>query len=436
MSSFASLVTIVSFVQICQFDLTQIQHKNVLDSSTPNYSRNTSVLVKIVQGDKWNSESHLEKWNNESLTFNRYRNTGEMTHTKTSAKTPNGQNFTFYKVITASNTQGHSEMSTTEQNINKLDISATVTVRQNETEIFYYQKAALISSVSTTKPKSTTILIDEHCLSDGVCKQRHGNTEWVCFCHPECEKCNDCLVNLNRNTTPSKYDHSCYSWTNEYIVQPTKGFQVVDSCSNTYKDTSIEEKCMANDIGSHGTFVLHDKEVFKNKFCAYCNDVTIYESFAIRFFSANFDVENYLSISGNWSEAAKLKFFLVSAFFQVVAPENNMLKTCIIKPADDDDYICQLFSNNTRSLDTDLPHTYTFCARKNEFERAMCIGVGDIYMIRTDVIYGLSVMFNFRPKITQEDNDISYQCHTWTKEVSQLLTSFSITCIMICLGQD
>ncbi|CAC5403892.1 unnamed protein product [Mytilus coruscus] len=96
------------------------------------------------------------------------------------------------------------------------------------------------------------------------------------------------LISPDNSTISSDLHFDCMPpimFKSQFNVQ---GYLVVKTCPKDLKNTEIDIKCQSDDIFSFGPRVITDSNiVFKNRFCAKCNNANVYKPFDVIFTHIN-----------------------------------------------------------------------------------------------------------------------------------------------------
>ncbi|CAC5356665.1 unnamed protein product [Mytilus coruscus] len=142
------------------------------------------------------------------------------------------------------------------------------------------------SADQTTQPgiqtSTTSKILEDTCLSFGGCipPETLSDLDWYCNCDKACVNYNDCCLQFNLTSPISNHVYQCIKNSTE--TTSYMGFQAVSKCALGYDNKTVEEKCHQDNLLENGPPVALSKNmVFKNKYCALCNDVNEYIPFDV-----------------------------------------------------------------------------------------------------------------------------------------------------------
>ncbi|CAG2247539.1 unnamed protein product [Mytilus edulis] len=161
-------------------------------------------------------------------------------------------------------------------------------------------KNNIIEQNSTSNPKQYSSLnskteIEELvsldlCRQYSSCEHVSNMTFKICHCDALCILYNDCCYNADipdDSTVSKDLLFDCISPMLTSWMTGIKGYKVVKTCPKDLINTEIDIKCQSDDIFLFGPWVITDSNiVFKNRFCAKCNNASNYNSFDIKFTNA------------------------------------------------------------------------------------------------------------------------------------------------------
>ena len=168
--------------------------------------------------------------------------------------------------------------------------------------------------------------------------------------------------------------------------------------------------------------LMYNKSVvYKNKFCAYCNNISSFENFYIQFYPEDINLSEVRSFQ---DQQGKLEIFLRFGKYVVVPPGGARLRTCLINSISNNKSFCELYSNpvvQTFSYHSVMYRNY-FCLsqeQRSSVENLGCLGPFFERIPTYFKLAGLSVMFSFTEQMSgQKPQD--KECEIWTKEVRKI----------------
>ncbi|CAG2230393.1 unnamed protein product [Mytilus edulis] len=191
------------------------------------------------------------------------------------------------------------------------------------------------SSKPNTKIKDLVPL--DLCQQFSSCERASNLIFKFCRCDALCTLYNDCCYNADipeNSTISSDLQFECMPFIMDKSVFDVQGYSVVTSCPQDLKDTEIDIKCQSDDIFSFGPFVITDSNiVYKNRFCAKCNNINVYEPFDVIFTHINSTIRknsNASIVMASLQDTYKKRDLnnLVVEFISPVA--ENLLRECIV----------------------------------------------------------------------------------------------------------
>ncbi|VDI32267.1 Hypothetical predicted protein [Mytilus galloprovincialis] len=128
------------------------------------------------------------------------------------------------------------------------------------------------------------------CRQYSSCEHVSNMTFKICHCDALCILYNDCCYNADIPDDSTVSKDLLFDCISPMLTSPwtaNKGYQVVKTCPKDLINTEIDIKCQSDDIFLFGPWVITDSNiVFKNRFCAKCNNTSNYKSFDIKFTNA------------------------------------------------------------------------------------------------------------------------------------------------------
>ncbi|CAG2187303.1 unnamed protein product [Mytilus edulis] len=332
--------------------------------------------------------------------------------------------------ITTSDTTSNSKEQVTStdgswNNVNGKTTSDTTSrsiFQVNGTDMYRNKIGKATLSEKTTKSDEQTStnpnMLEDECLSYGVCKFPK-DLDRYCYCDEKCNVYKDCCEkhNLITNITPDRY--KCMKQTTEKYNM--KGFQTISMCSLEYHDNTIKEKCQEDNMIENGPPVVdyENINIFKNMYCAICNNVTDYIPFEIRFYNAKMTAEEMDQFS-NLTKLSKLTLLFTKADYELIPPPDVELRTCVAEMIVNNHPLCKKYVNpivqtDGRSFDV---YRNSFCISINERQHMFYCFINLLNFVwQFNEIRSLSVIFSFRePKSYVDDVN---SCKEWSIEVER-----------------
>ncbi|XP_063447280.1 uncharacterized protein LOC134726794 [Mytilus trossulus] len=262
--------------------------------------------------------------------------------------------------------------------------------------------------------------VKDVCFEKGGCPTQDTLNEygWFCNCDSECEHYNDCCLQHNSKAENVHHVYQCIKFKTDDTS--LIGFQAISSCLLEYENQTVQDKCLVNNLLETGTPVVVGKNsVFKNKYCALCNDVKTYIPFDVTFYdvkmtSAEFD---YFQ---NQTTKSKLSYIFMHGDFKLEPPPNSDLRICPANLIENSHPRCQSYVNPTF-----IPVGRGYRLYRNEFcmpdqeKQKYFICMANIMGVlwRLNEIHSLSVIFSFKePKMMTASSN---ECEKWSEEVER-----------------
>ncbi|CAG2219621.1 unnamed protein product [Mytilus edulis] len=236
------------------------------------------------------------------------------------------------------------------------------------TAVSRYKRTPLeITTQSDQQTSTYPNMLEDECFSFGGCKLPEYFIDSYCYCDEKCNDYKDCCEkhNLITNITPDRY--KCIKQNTE--KNKKKGFQTISMCSLEYHDNTIKEKCQEDNMIENGPPVVdyENIDIFKNMYCAICNNVTDYIPFEIRFYNAKMTAEEMDQFS-NLTKLSKLTLLFTKADYELIPPPDVELRTCVAEMIVNNHPLCKKYVNpivqtDGRSFDV---YRNSFCISRNE----------------------------------------------------------------------
>ncbi|CAG2229629.1 unnamed protein product [Mytilus edulis] len=164
--------------------------------------------------------------------------------------------------------------------VNRFDRSTDTTT----TDIFKH------NSSLNSKTEIEELVSLDLCRQYSSCEHVSNMTFKICHCDALCILYNDCCYNADIPDDSTVSKDLLFDCISPMLTSPwpaNKGYQVVKTCPTDLINTEIDIKCQSDDIFLFGPWVITDSNiVFKNRFCAKCNNASNYKSFDIKFTNA------------------------------------------------------------------------------------------------------------------------------------------------------
>ena len=224
-------------------------------------------------------------------------------------------------------------------------------------------------------------------------------------CDDLCLLYNDCCFDADisdDSTVSNDLQFDCVSPIP--ALSANKGYQVVKTCPKDLKNTEIEIKCQSDDIFSFGPWVITDSNiVFKNRFCAKCNNISDYISFDVKFTNAkDTATQNTPSIVLAALQDLYKERVKNSLFVEFIPPVDADLRQCVVtrKPKNESTH-CLIYYTSPVFVTSDKGNALirnTFCIDP-EYTFLMCVGMVNPLMDTVFEFYDvfpMTVLFQFQ----------------------------------------
>ncbi|CAG2232427.1 unnamed protein product [Mytilus edulis] len=163
-----------------------------------------------------------------------------------------------------------------------LQVTGTAVFRNKTGKRNPIEKTTKSDQQTSTNPN----MIEDECSAFGGCKLQERLIDRYCYCDEKCYYYKDCCEKHNTTTNIAQDRYKCVRMnTEKYHL---KGFQTISMCSLKYRDNTIKQKCLKGNMVENGPPVVdyEKKDIFKNMYCAICNNVFDYIPFDIKFYNA------------------------------------------------------------------------------------------------------------------------------------------------------
>ncbi|CAC5403893.1 unnamed protein product [Mytilus coruscus] len=146
----------------------------------------------------------------------------------------------------------------------------------------------IFQQYSSSNPKTDIeeLVSLDLCRQYSSCERVSNLTFKFCQCDALCVIYNDCCYNADipdNSTVSSDLQFDCISPIMFSLEAAYNGYQVVKTCPKNLKNTEIDIKCQSDDIFLFGPWVITNSNImFKNRFCAKCNNANVYKPFDVK----------------------------------------------------------------------------------------------------------------------------------------------------------
>ncbi|CAC5410452.1 CELSR3 [Mytilus coruscus] len=272
--------------------------------------------------------------------------------------------------------------------------------------------------ISTTTEKYPN-LHNDMCFSLGLCKYIPPEGNWFCYCDAKCMVYNDCCVDHDKtDVTQNQQKYECFSGTSDASV--IAGYFVSVSCPNDYGNQTVIARCSRASLVSDGPFVVsNESHIFRNKFCAYCNNVTNFTSFDLQLYNLRVDEDEYRKVSSELTGPEKLNYTLQLSDYLQIIPSGTVTRFCMTGLHDTKYFACQLYVNPVTVLDTNNEtrvYRNSLCVTPGDVKHIHCLA-GRFHVQGVDefTIHKLSVLFSFKAVVEERDN---IECAVWSQKIA------------------
>lgn len=243
---------------------------------------------------------------------------------------------------------------------------------------------------------------------------------WYCKCDELCEEYNDCCQGHNLTEDKrSDVDYNCM------VIDESKeilwGIQTISNCPPSYQSDTDIRKCTHGHIRNTGppVFDLHNKSrVYRNKYCALCHGISVSSMDVV--FSTDQDYYNDIDQLSKMNDFKFQEFLFNISSYRLVIPEDVNVRYCISGLVQNEDYLCNRYSNPIyydaeqkfyrNNLCRDIADTsFPLCIK--EFMDLLSENSGYDYFFDFPK---LSILFSFTETKSQIDKR---ECREWKKEV-------------------
>ncbi|CAG2199556.1 CELSR3 [Mytilus edulis] len=226
------------------------------------------------------------------------------------------------------------------------------------------------------------------------------------------------LYSVASEIEKNQQKYECLSGTSDATVNA--GYFVSVSCPTDYGNQTVIDRCSRVSLVKDGTFVVsNESHIFRNEYCAYCNDVTNFTSFDLQLYNLRINVDEYRKVSSELTGQEKLNYTLQLSDYLQMIPPGTVTRFCMTGLQDRKNFACQLYVNPVIAVDTNhITRLYRniFCVIPSDVKHIRCLPrILDIPSVGVFTIHKLSVLFSFKTVIEKSDN---IDCGVWSQEVS------------------
>ncbi|CAG2233622.1 BCHE [Mytilus edulis] len=292
----------------------------------------------------------------------------------------------------------------------------------SSTELTHVEKSSLIDQTkisanqqfiySTSVSPYEALVLSDPCYQDGTCEFTQTiMEEQYCNCDKKCHQfkdcCHDIKYNEELNSVYTPY-YQCYKSSNNIY----KGLFAVAECPPMEDNTTILHLCQSDDFLRVGPCVVSDDIIFKNKYCAFCHNITLYKTFDLTLKLSG--VVTSIILYENMSNSDRMNhIFHMSKGYQLIPPKGTVVRPCMLQLAGNNDTLCQKFINPVYLFEKRMAYFYRnyFCGPGSNRHLLKC--TGRLYdRLGRDTIYPITILFSFTEKETKKEDctKMTYQC--------------------------
>lgn len=264
-------------------------------------------------------------------------------------------------------------------------------------------------SYQTSISPEGALILSEPCYLYGTCEFTQAMEKQYCNCDEQCHQFKDCChgikYNENQNSVYTPY-YQCYKYSStEYT-----GLVAVAECPDTEVNTTVALLCQSNDLLNVGPCVVNNNIIFKNKYCAFCHNITLYDTFDLRIQLVRVDPS---ILQENISSLERMDYCLQNGKgFRLLAPNGITIRPCMLKLEDNNDTLCQMFINPVyQFIHRELQiYRNRFCVPVPSRDLVKCLGPLYDNFDRFK-IYPMTILFSFeeRKQHTAYCTNLNYQ---------------------------
>ncbi|CAG2187305.1 unnamed protein product [Mytilus edulis] len=288
------------------------------------------------------------------------------------------------------------------------------------TAVSRYKRTPLeITTQSDQQTSTYPNMLEDECFSFGGCKLPEYFIDSYCYCDTKCNDYKDCCAKHNLITNIAQDRYECIRINTE--ENKKKGFQTISMCSLEYHDNTIKEKCKEDNMIENGPPVVdyRNVDIFKNMYCAICNNVTDYFPFGIKFYNAKIIAEEMDQFQ-NLTKKSKLSLLFTDADYELIPPPGLELRTCVAEMIENSHPLCKKYVNPILQIDGRRVDVFrnSFCISRNERQHQFyCFRPFLNIIWANNDVRSLSVIFSFREPKSYVD-DVNF-CKEWSIEVER-----------------
>ncbi|CAG2189834.1 unnamed protein product [Mytilus edulis] len=164
-------------------------------------------------------------------------------------------------------------------------------------------------SYQTSISPNAALILSEPCYPFGTCELTQTMKKQYCNCDKQCLQFKDCCHDIkydeHLNSVYTPYYH-CYKDSNDEYT----GVFAVTECPDTEVNTTVTLLCQSNDLMNVGPCVVNNNIIFKNKYCAFCHNITLYDTFDLEIHLNEVDPS---MLQENISRSERMDSFLKTA---------------------------------------------------------------------------------------------------------------------------
>ncbi|XP_063424719.1 uncharacterized protein LOC134708227 [Mytilus trossulus] len=293
------------------------------------------------------------------------------------------------------------------------------------TDVFWNKLFPLEITTQSDQPTFTyPNILEDECFSFGGCKLPEYLIDSYCYCDDKCNYYKDCCAKHNLTTNIVLDRYKCIQINTQKNTK--KGVQTISMCSLKYHNNNITEKCLENNMIENGPPVVDYKnvDIFKNMYCAICNNVHDYIPFDLKFYNAK-SIAEEMDQFQNLTKKSKLILLFADADFELIPPPGVEVRTCVAEMIVNNHPLCKKYVNPIVKMDGRRFDVYrnSFCISRNERQHEFyCFKPLLNSMWQTNEVRSLSVIFSFREPKSYVD-DVNF-CKEWSIEDGSVTRGF------------
>ncbi|CAC5396750.1 unnamed protein product [Mytilus coruscus] len=279
-------------------------------------------------------------------------------------------------------------------------------------------------SYQTSISPNAALILSEPCYPLGTCELTQTMEKQYCNCDKQCHQfkdcCHDIKYNENLNSVYTPYYH-CYKASNDEYT----GLFTVAECPDTEVNTTVTLLCQSNDLLNVGPCVVNNNIIFKNKYCAFCHNITLYDAFDLKIQLRRVDPS---MLQENISRSERMDYFFENSIgYQLVAPNGITIRSCMLNLDGNNDTLCQMFINPVYQLVSRELQLYRnrFCVPVSSRDFFQCVGTLYDNFGRHN-IDPMTILFSFeeRKQKTEDCTNLNYQINASNPCDLEIFTNF------------